>query len=71
VKHRVVTNSTKNRISFGAFCNPKENIEIGPASELITVSQPPIYRNFNMTEFKQAYIKNLNEGRRACDALKV
>lgn len=71
VEHRVVTNSTKERISVVAFFFPEEEKEIGPLSELISNHQPQLYKKSNIHEIRQMMHENYQQGHRTLDALKL
>ncbi|KAL9247812.1 hypothetical protein vseg_021202 [Gypsophila vaccaria] len=42
--HRVVANSTEERISLAMFCAPEPEKEIGPLKQLLTQNRPPLYK---------------------------
>lgn len=43
VEHRVIVNSAKERVSLAFFYNPKGDMVIKPADELVTPEQPLCY----------------------------
>ncbi|KAL0338184.1 UNVERIFIED_CONTAM: putative 2-oxoglutarate-dependent dioxygenase [Sesamum angustifolium] len=43
VEHRVIVNSEKERVSIALFYNPRGDMLIKPAEELVTEDHPPLY----------------------------
>ncbi|EYU41904.1 hypothetical protein ABFS82_10G015500 [Erythranthe guttata] len=43
VEHRVIVNSERERVSLAFFYNPRGDMVIKPAEELITAEEPPLY----------------------------
>ncbi|KAK4418931.1 putative 2-oxoglutarate-dependent dioxygenase [Sesamum alatum] len=43
VEHRVIVNSEKERVSIALFYNPRGDMLIKPADELVTEERPPLY----------------------------
>ncbi|KAM7267030.1 hypothetical protein ACFE04_009196 [Oxalis oulophora] len=64
--HRVVTNSTRERISVAIFAVPQPEQEIEPAAELIDESRPRLYKK--VTNYVDLYFKNYQLGRRPIEA---
>ncbi|KAI3877014.1 hypothetical protein MKX03_024599 [Papaver bracteatum] len=52
VEHRVIVNSAKERVSLAVFCNPKGNLLIEPAKELVTPDRPAGYEPMTFDEYK-------------------
>ncbi|KAI3988878.1 hypothetical protein MKX01_016449 [Papaver californicum] len=52
VEHRVTVNSAKERVSLAVFCNPKGNLLIEPAKELVTPDRPAMYEPMSFDEYK-------------------
>ncbi|KAK9688652.1 hypothetical protein RND81_09G001100 [Saponaria officinalis] len=71
VMHRVVTNSTQDRTSVGAFCGPEANCEIEPLSELVSAEEPALYKKFKASEYLNIFYETFPLGLNALDALKL
>lgn len=52
VEHRVIVNSAKERVSLAFFYNPKSDIPIAPASELVTEDRPALYPAMTFDEYR-------------------
>ncbi|KAJ7963965.1 2-oxoglutarate (2OG) and Fe(II)-dependent oxygenase superfamily protein [Quillaja saponaria] len=52
VEHRVIVNSNKERVSLAFFYNPKSDIPIEPAKELVTANRPALYRAMTYDEYR-------------------
>ncbi|KAK7320595.1 hypothetical protein VNO77_30217 [Canavalia gladiata] len=52
VEHRVVVNSNKERVSLAFFYNPKSNIPIEPAKELVKPDRPSLYTAMTFDEYR-------------------
>lgn len=52
VEHRVVVNSGKERVSLAFFYNPRSDIPIGPAKELVSAENPPLYEPMTYNEYR-------------------
>lgn len=52
VEHRVIVNSDKERISLAFFYNPKSDLLIGPAKELVTPDRPAQYPAMTFDEYR-------------------
>jgi isopenicillin N synthase-like dioxygenase len=52
VEHRVVVNSDKERVSLAFFYNPKSDIPIEPAKELIKLGRPALYPPMTFDEYR-------------------
>ncbi|KAF6147036.1 hypothetical protein GIB67_036755 [Kingdonia uniflora] len=57
VEHRVIVNSTKERVSLAFFYNPKSNLLIQPAKELVTPYRPALYQPMTFDEYR-LYIRS-------------
>ncbi|KAL9239916.1 hypothetical protein vseg_014188 [Gypsophila vaccaria] len=55
VRHRAVTNNTKERASFAIFIGPDEHEILGPIQELVDVDKPALYRNYTFLDFMQEF----------------
>jgi isopenicillin N synthase-like dioxygenase len=44
VEHRALTNSDEDRHTIAFFCNPRGDLPIAPASELIDPESPALYQ---------------------------
>ncbi|MED6130972.1 Jasmonate-induced oxygenase 2 [Stylosanthes scabra] len=52
VEHRVIVNSNKDRVSLAFFYNPKSDLLIEPAKELVTKERPPLYQPMTYDEYR-------------------
>ncbi|XAR71923.1 Flavonol synthase [Bertholletia excelsa] len=52
VEHRAVVNSLKERISLAFFYNPKNDLLIEPARELVTPERPALYTAMTFKEYR-------------------
>lgn len=68
VMHRVLANQTVGRYSFPNFFMPPKSTVIQPVTELLSESNPPLYRSITFGEYIAGfYVKPLT-GRRLIDA---
>ncbi|KAF6139762.1 hypothetical protein GIB67_024039 [Kingdonia uniflora] len=64
VRHRVIANSLKPRMSMLYFAGPSLNTSISPPPELVTSLSPCLYRPFTWAEYKKTtYSLSLAESR--------
>ncbi|XP_038903719.1 probable 2-oxoglutarate-dependent dioxygenase ANS [Benincasa hispida] len=52
VKHRVIVNSNKDRVSLAFFYNPKSDLIIEPAKELVTEETPALFPPMTFDEYR-------------------
>ncbi|RQO94292.1 hypothetical protein POPTR_008G069300v4 [Populus trichocarpa] len=52
VEHRVIVNSSKERVSLAFFYNPKSDIPIEPLKELLAPDRPPLYPAMTFDEYR-------------------
>ncbi|XP_058074994.1 jasmonate-induced oxygenase 2-like [Magnolia sinica] len=52
VEHRVMANSTQERLSIAIFYNPKNDVLVGPAPELVTPHRPALYQPMNFGDYR-------------------
>ncbi|XP_061366054.1 jasmonate-induced oxygenase 2-like [Gastrolobium bilobum] len=52
VEHRVIVNSNKDRVSLALFYNPKSDLLIEPAKELVTEEKPALYSPMTYDEYR-------------------
>ncbi|KAK3019019.1 hypothetical protein RJ639_003627 [Escallonia herrerae] len=52
VEHRVIVNSDQERVSLAFFYNPKGDIPIEPAKELVTEDRPALYPPMTFNEYR-------------------
>lgn len=52
VEHRVIVNPAQERVSLAFFYNPKSDIPIEPANELVTPDNPPLYPPMTFDEYR-------------------
>jgi gibberellin 2beta-dioxygenase len=57
VKHRVVTNSLKSRVSFVYFAGPTVAQRIAPLPQLLGEGEESLYKEFTWGEYKKAAYK--------------
>ncbi|KAI4302677.1 hypothetical protein MLD38_038397 [Melastoma candidum] len=70
VEHRVIVNSGKERVSLAYFFNPRGDILIKPAEELVTEDQPALYLPMTFNEYR-LYIRRKGPcGKSQVEALK-
>lgn len=54
VEHRVMVNSNKERLSIAFFYNPKGELAIQPAKQLVTEDRPALYAPKTFNEYRVA-----------------
>lgn len=70
VEHRVIVNSGKERVSLAYFYNPRGDILIKPAEELVTKDRPALYPLMTFNEYR-LYVRTKGpSGKSQVDALK-
>ncbi|KAF8397282.1 hypothetical protein HHK36_016195 [Tetracentron sinense] len=52
VEHRVIVNSAEERVSLAFFYNPKSDLPIEPAKELVTPDRPALYPPMTFNEYR-------------------
>ncbi|KAF9676938.1 hypothetical protein SADUNF_Sadunf08G0055300 [Salix dunnii] len=52
VEHRVIVNSSNERVSLAFFYNPKSDIPIEPLKELVAPGRPPLYPAMTFDEYR-------------------
>lgn len=52
VEHRVIVNSNQERLSLAYFYNPKSDLLIQPAKELVTSNRPALYSAMTFDEYR-------------------
>lgn len=52
VEHRVIVNSGQERISLACFYNPKSDLLIQPAAELLEPDRPALYPPMTYDEYR-------------------
>ncbi|XP_022891573.1 probable 2-oxoglutarate-dependent dioxygenase At5g05600 isoform X1 [Olea europaea var. sylvestris] len=52
VEHQVIVNSNQERLSLAYFYNPKSDLLIQPATELVTLDRPPLYSAMTFDEYR-------------------
>ncbi|KAG4922131.1 hypothetical protein JHK84_050982 [Glycine max] len=52
VEHRVIVNSNKDRVSLALFYNPRSDLLIQPAKELVTEERPALYSPMTYDEYR-------------------
>lgn len=70
VEHRVMVNSSNERVSLAFFYNPKSDLPIEPAKELITDDRPALYKAMTFDEYR-LYIRTRGpQGKSQVESLK-
>lgn len=57
VEHRVTVNSAEERLSVAFFYNPRGDLPIGPAQELVNPVRPSLYKSTSFNEYR-LYMRN-------------
>ncbi|QHN82021.1 hypothetical protein HN51_058708 [Arachis hypogaea] len=70
VEHRVIVNSDKERVSLAFFYNPKSDIPIQPAKELVTPDTPSLYPPMTFDEYRLFIRTRGPRGKSQVDSLK-
>ncbi|KAJ3680871.1 hypothetical protein LUZ60_015360 [Juncus effusus] len=63
VEHRVLTNSTHDRLSLALFYNPRTDVPLGPLPSLLSKERPPLYRPMTYNEYRMFIRKNGPRGK--------
>ncbi|OUZ99106.1 Oxoglutarate/iron-dependent dioxygenase [Macleaya cordata] len=58
VEHRVTVNSVEERVSLAFFYNPRGDLILEPAKELITLDRPALYQPMTFNEYRR-YIRTM------------
>ncbi|KAK1409361.1 hypothetical protein QVD17_35887 [Tagetes erecta] len=70
VEHRVIVNQSKERVSLAYFYNPKSDLLISPASELVTPERPSLYPSMTFDDYR-LYIRTKGpQGKSQVESLK-
>ncbi|KAK9061054.1 hypothetical protein SSX86_018234 [Deinandra increscens subsp. villosa] len=70
VEHRVIVNENKERVSLAYFYNPKSDLLIQPASELITPETPALYPAMTFDEYRLFIRTRGPQGKSQVESLK-
>ncbi|KAH0979457.1 hypothetical protein GBA52_006634 [Prunus armeniaca] len=70
IEHRVIVNPAKERLSLAFFYNPKSDIAIEPAKELVTPERPALYPPMTFNEYRLYIRLNGPRGKSQVDSLK-
>ncbi|KAK8480032.1 hypothetical protein V6N13_097159 [Hibiscus sabdariffa] len=70
VEHRVIVNSEKDRVSLAFFYNPKGDIPIQPAEELVHEDRPALYNPMTFDEYRLYIRMNGPCGKKQIESLK-
>lgn len=71
VEHRVLVNSDAERLSFAFFYNPKSDLLIGPAPELVAPDRPALYQPMTFDEYRLYIRKKGPRGKCQVESLKA
>ena len=66
----MIVNSKKERVSLAFFYNPKSNIPIEPAKELITEDKPALYSPMTFDEYRLFIRMRGPQGKSQVESLK-
>uniref|UniRef100_A0A6V7QR74 Isopenicillin N synthase-like Fe(2+) 2OG dioxygenase domain-containing protein n=1 Tax=Ananas comosus var. bracteatus TaxID=296719 RepID=A0A6V7QR74_ANACO len=69
VEHRVVANAAAERLSLAFFYNPRSDLPLGPARELVTPDRPPLYQPMTFNEYRLYIRKNGPRGKEQLKSL--
>ncbi|XP_037407211.1 probable 2-oxoglutarate-dependent dioxygenase At5g05600 [Triticum dicoccoides] len=70
VEHRVIVNAKEERISLALFYNPKGDVPIAPAPELVTPDRPSLYPPMTFDEYRVYIRKNGPRGKAQLEGFK-
>ncbi|GMI96435.1 JASMONATE-INDUCED OXYGENASE4, Jasmonic Acid Oxidase 4 [Hibiscus trionum] len=70
VEHRVIVNSEKDRVSLAFFYNPKSDLLIQPAEELVGADRPALYSPMTFEEYRIYIRMNGPRGKIQIESLK-
>ncbi|KAI3507378.1 hypothetical protein L1887_22363 [Cichorium endivia] len=70
VEHRVVVNSNEERVSLAFFYNPRGDIPIQPAKQLVTNEEPALYGPMTFNEYRTFIRLNGLHGKSQVESLK-
>ncbi|XP_019162006.1 PREDICTED: codeine O-demethylase-like [Ipomoea nil] len=71
VEHRVMVNSTKERISIAMFFNPKMESEIGPSPCLANHQNPPAFKRMKMEEYLKEFFSRKLDGKSVLHRMRI
>ncbi|XP_062161277.1 oxoglutarate-dependent flavonoid 7-O-demethylase 1-like [Alnus glutinosa] len=71
IEHRATVNSEKERLSIAAFYSPKLDGEIGPASSLVTVQRPALFKRIGVAEYFRGFYSRELRGKSYIDAMRI
>ncbi|KZV06704.1 flavonol synthase/flavanone 3-hydroxylase [Dorcoceras hygrometricum] len=69
VEHRVIVNSTKERVSLAYFYNPRGDVLIKPAEPLVSEEHPAKYPAMTFDEYRLYIRKNGLHGKSQVESL--
>ncbi|KAK1415495.1 hypothetical protein QVD17_31277 [Tagetes erecta] len=70
VEHRVVVNPDKERVSLAYFFNPKSDVLIKPATQLVTSTKPALYQPMTFDEYRVFIRTKGPQGKSQVESLK-
>ncbi|KAI3878515.1 hypothetical protein MKX03_023965 [Papaver bracteatum] len=71
IEHRVITNSTKKRLSIATFHEPKLESEVGPIPSLITPETPAVFGRFAYGELLEKCMLRKLDGKSFLDLIRI
>lgn len=69
VEHRVIVNSEKERVSLAFFYNPRGDLFVKPAEELVTAEKPALYAPMTYNEYRSFVRKSGPCGKKQVESL--
>ncbi|KAK3011300.1 hypothetical protein RJ639_011475 [Escallonia herrerae] len=70
-EHRATVNSMNERISTAMFFNPKFSAEIGPATSLISMTNPPLFKKIGGEKYVKDFFPRKLYGKSFLDDMKI
>uniref|UniRef100_A0A0D9XRR2 Fe2OG dioxygenase domain-containing protein n=1 Tax=Leersia perrieri TaxID=77586 RepID=A0A0D9XRR2_9ORYZ len=70
VEHRALANSDDARFTVAFFCNPRGDVQIGPAAQLVSSQSPAVYRPIAFNEYRMYSRTRGLKGKSQLEAMK-
>ncbi|KAL5715841.1 hypothetical protein ACHQM5_017608 [Ranunculus cassubicifolius] len=71
IEHRVMVNSSKERLSVATFYTPKLDAKIGPASSLISADNPAMFRTLPPEKYYKDFFARKLDGKSYLDSIRI
>lgn len=71
VEHRVVANADQERFSIAFFYNPRSDLPVCPARELVTPDRPQLYQSMTFDEYRLYIRKKGPRGKAQIESMKA